>query len=71
MSNVADMTIFFSIFRNLPRAIMISMTVVIVTYLIANVAYLGVLSPAEMLLSPAVAVVYKFKYIYIKVLKKC
>ena len=50
---------------------MISMMVVIVTYLIANVAYLGVLSPAEMLLSPAVAVVYKFKYIYIKVLKKC
>ncbi|XP_061183883.1 large neutral amino acids transporter small subunit 1-like isoform X2 [Saccostrea echinata] len=42
--------------RNLPRAILISMTLVIVTYLIANVAYLGVLSPAEMLLSPAVAV---------------
>uniref|UniRef100_K1QLY2 Uncharacterized protein n=1 Tax=Magallana gigas TaxID=29159 RepID=K1QLY2_MAGGI len=33
------------------------MTLVIVTYLIANVAYLGVLSPGEMLQSPAVAVI--------------
>ncbi|XP_034301774.1 large neutral amino acids transporter small subunit 1-like isoform X2 [Crassostrea angulata] len=44
--------------KNLPRAIMISMTLVIVTYLIANVAYLGVLSPGEMLQSPAVAVTF-------------
>ncbi|XP_048776008.1 large neutral amino acids transporter small subunit 1-like isoform X1 [Ostrea edulis] len=44
--------------RNLPRAILISMTLVIVTYLIANVAYLGVLSPVEMLKSPAVAVTF-------------
>ena len=45
------------VFRNLPLAIGISMTVVIVVYLLANVAYLGVLSPQMMLSSPAVAVV--------------
>ena len=33
------------------------MTIVIVVYMMANVAYLGVLSPSQMLLSPAVAVV--------------
>ncbi|KAL5011282.1 hypothetical protein ScPMuIL_009833 [Solemya velum] len=44
--------------RDLPRAILISMTLVIVVYLIANVAYLGVLSPAHMLESPAVAVTF-------------
>lgn len=42
--------------RNLPLAIFISMTLVIVVYLLANVAYLGVLSPLQMLSSPAVAV---------------
>ncbi|KAJ8297770.1 hypothetical protein KUTeg_024301 [Tegillarca granosa] len=42
----------------MPRAIMISMTIVIVTYLAANVAYLGVLSPVQMLASPAVAVTF-------------
>ncbi|KAK3597118.1 hypothetical protein CHS0354_021227 [Potamilus streckersoni] len=44
--------------RNLPLAIGISMTLVIVFYLVANIAYLAVLSPAEMLLSPAVAVTF-------------
>lgn len=44
--------------KNLPRAILISMTVVIVTYLVANVAYVAVLSPAQMLSSPAVAVTF-------------
>ncbi|XP_076117057.1 large neutral amino acids transporter small subunit 1-like isoform X1 [Mytilus galloprovincialis] len=44
--------------RNLPRAILISMVLVIVTYLIANVAYVAVLTPAQMLSSPAVAVTF-------------
>ena len=44
--------------RNLPRAILISMTVVIITYLIANVAYVAVLSSTQMLSSPAVAVTF-------------
>ena len=32
-------------------------------YMMANVAYLGVLSPAEMLISPAVAVVIILLYL--------
>ncbi|CAI9734853.1 large neutral amino acids transporter small subunit 1-like [Octopus vulgaris] len=44
--------------RNLPLAILISMSLVITVYLIANVAYLGVLSPFEMLKSTAVAVTF-------------
>ncbi|XP_076446940.1 large neutral amino acids transporter small subunit 1-like [Babylonia areolata] len=44
--------------KNLPRAIMISMCLVIVVYLVANVAYLGVLSPEQMTRSTAVAVTF-------------
>ena len=51
------MTFYLFIYRNLPLAIFISMTLVIVVYMMANVAYLGVLSPLQMLSSPAVAVV--------------
>ena len=43
--------------KNLPRAIYISMPVVIVIYLLANVAYFAVLTPLEILSSNAVAVV--------------
>ena len=43
--------------RNLPRAIMISMCTVICVYLVANIAYLGVLSAPQMTQSTAVAVV--------------
>ncbi|XP_059152557.1 large neutral amino acids transporter small subunit 1-like [Physella acuta] len=44
--------------RNLPLAIMISMITVICVYLITNIAYLAVLSPAQMLQSTAVAVTF-------------
>ncbi|KAK7098006.1 hypothetical protein V1264_004900 [Littorina saxatilis] len=44
--------------KNLPRAIMISMITVILVYLVANVAYLGVLSPQLMTQSAAVAVTF-------------
>ncbi|KAK3582829.1 hypothetical protein CHS0354_039972 [Potamilus streckersoni] len=44
--------------KNLPRAIIISMTVVTCVYLLANVAYFSVLTPAEMLASSAVAVTF-------------
>lgn len=43
-------------FRNLPRAICISMPVITVIYVVANIAYFSVLSVDEILASDAVAV---------------
>lgn len=43
--------------RNLPRAIYISIPIVTIVYVFANVAYMTIISPAEMLASDAVAVV--------------
>lgn len=45
--------------RNLPRAILISMPIVTVVYLMANIAYFAAMSPEELLASDAVAVVSK------------
>ncbi|KAK3100395.1 hypothetical protein FSP39_019234 [Pinctada imbricata] len=44
--------------RNLPLAIIISMAIVTIVYLVANIAYFAVLTPAEMLRSSAVAVTF-------------
>lgn len=44
-------------FRNLPRAIYISLPLVTLTYVLANIAYLAVLTPEAMIASDAIAVV--------------
>ena len=43
--------------RDMPRAIYISITIVTVVYVLTNVAYFALVSPAEMMMSDAVAVV--------------
>nr|XP_002131113.1 large neutral amino acids transporter small subunit 2 [Ciona intestinalis] len=43
-------------YKNLPRAILISMPLVTIVYLMANIAYFAAMSPAELLASDAVAV---------------
>uniref|UniRef100_A0A6A7FTT6 Y+L amino acid transporter 2-like n=2 Tax=Hirondellea gigas TaxID=1518452 RepID=A0A6A7FTT6_9CRUS len=45
-------------YKNLPRAIYISLPLVTVVYVLANVAYLAVLSPNEMMASDAIAVTF-------------
>ena len=47
-------------FRNLPYAIYLSLPVVTFLYILANVAYLAVLTPTEMMASNAIAVVCIF-----------
>lgn len=43
--------------RNLPRSILIGMPVVVILYLLVNISYFSVMSVAEVLESPAVALV--------------
>lgn len=45
-------------FVNLPRAIYISLPLVTLVYVLANIAYLAVLSPVDMLASDAIAVTF-------------
>lgn len=45
------------VIRNLPRAIYISLPTVTIIYVMANIAYLSVLTPTAMISSKAIAVV--------------
>ena len=56
-----ELIINFSLYnvRDLPWSIMIGIPLVTVCYVLVNIAYLTVLSPAEILTSSAVAVVSK------------
>lgn len=44
-------------FRNLPLAIIVGIPLVTVCYVLVNVAYFTVMTPTDLLSSPAVAVV--------------
>lgn len=44
-------------YKNLPRAIYISLPLVTIIYVLANMAYLAVLTPQQMIASKAIAVV--------------
>ena len=46
--------------RNLPLSLVISIPLVTACYLLVNISYLVVMSPSEMMISDAVAVVSKF-----------
>lgn len=51
-------------FRNLPLAIIIGIPLVTVCYVMVNVAYFTVMTPTEILLSPAVAVTFGDRVFY-------
>ncbi|KAM4723002.1 B(0,+)-type amino acid transporter 1 [Rhinophrynus dorsalis] len=51
-------------YRNLPLAIIIGIPLVIVCYLLINIAYFTVMTPTELLQSPAVAVTFGDRVLY-------
>lgn len=56
--------------KNLPRAIYISLPLVTAIYVLANMAYLAVLTKTEMLASNAIAVVWWIRlFLYLQPIK--
>lgn len=51
-------------YKNLPRAIYISLPLVTAIYVLANMAYLAVLTPQQMIASNAIAVVSISFFLY-------
>ncbi|XP_067345621.1 b(0,+)-type amino acid transporter 1 isoform X1 [Channa argus] len=51
-------------YRNLPLAIIIGIPLVSVCYVLVNIAYFTVMTPSELLLSPAVAVTFGDRVLY-------
>lgn len=58
-------------YKNLPRAIFISLPLVTVIYVLANMSYLAVLNYNEMLSSDAIAVVSLYFQLIASILKRC
>jgi len=54
---------------NLPRAIIIGIPLVMISYLAVNVAYLTVLSPTELINSKAVAVVILKSWVKLRIIR--
>ena len=57
--------------RNLPLSIIIAIPMVTVCYLLVNISYLAVMSPSEMMISEAVAVVSSQTCFYQRVRLSC
>ena len=54
--------------RNLPLSIAIAIPLVTVCYVLVNISYLAVMSPSEMMISDAVAVVRRGQVILLKII---
>ena len=51
--------------RNLPLSIIIAIPMVTICYLLVNISYLAVMSPSEMMISDAVAVVSFDRFLFV------
>ena len=57
--------------RNLPLSIIIAIPMVTICYLLVNISYLAVMSPSEMMISDAVAVVSFDRFLFVCLFAFC